>query len=132
MTEYLGDQLIAVTPIAEKKRGRGRPRKTALEPAKTGDNKEDGTLCVKNVNVAERGNITVSDKTDSDIGNQLIESLDFSDGKNSIKILLSKRSNRMYRIQVVLNGDTEIRNSTFTGSTPALAFWKLLKNSLKK
>lgn len=64
--------------------------------------------------------------------NEIVESITFADGPNTLKIVLSKRHNRMYRLQVFLNGDTEIRPSTYTGASMAYNYWNLLKNSLKK
>ena len=64
------------------------------------------------------------------IENAVIESIEFLRGKDTMKIVLLKRHNRMYRIQIFLN-DSEIRPNTYTGASSAMAFWNLLKGSLK-
>ena len=64
------------------------------------------------------------------IENSVIESIEFLRGKDTMKIVLLKRHNRMYRIQIFLN-DSEIRPNTYTGASSAMAFWNLLKGSLK-
>ena len=63
---------------------------------------------------------------------ELIESLDFINGPNKLSIRFSKKHNRMFRIQVFLNDDNEIRPVTYSGATTGMAFWKLLKGVLKQ
>jgi hypothetical protein len=62
--------------------------------------------------------------------NTEIDFLEFEKGKNKLKISLFKKHNRMFRIQIFLNDHTEIRPTTYTGSSMALSFWNLLKESL--
>ena len=62
----------------------------------------------------------------------LIESMDFTNGENKLSIRFSKKNNRMFRIQVFLNDESEIRPVTYNGSSTAYGFWNLLKKSLKK
>jgi hypothetical protein len=62
---------------------------------------------------------------------KLIDSIEFTQGANKLKITLSKKRNRMFRVQIFLNDVTEVRPVTYTGSAPAMTFWKLLKGSLK-
>jgi hypothetical protein len=38
----------------------------------------------------------------------------------------------MFRIQVFLNDQVEIRNVTYTGAKTGYGFWNLLKGALKK
>lgn len=61
-----------------------------------------------------------------------IECLDFHNKDNKLSIKLFKKHNRMFRVQIFLNDSNEIRPMTFTGSSTALSFWKLLKEALKK
>lgn len=63
---------------------------------------------------------------------ETIESLDFKNGENTLSIRFSKRHNRMFRIQVFLNNENEIRPVTYTGASTGYAFWNLLKGALKK
>jgi hypothetical protein len=63
---------------------------------------------------------------------EVIESIDFSNGENILSIRFSKRHNRMFRIQIFLNGENEIRPVTYTGATTGYAFWNLLKGLVKK
>lgn len=63
---------------------------------------------------------------------EAIESLDFKNGENTLSIRFSKRHNRMFRIQVFLNNENEIRPVTYTGAHTGYAFWNLLKGALKK
>lgn len=63
---------------------------------------------------------------------EVIDSIDFYNGKNKLSIRLSKKIlNRGYRIQIFLNDENEIRSSTYNGQGPANSFWKLLKGSIK-
>jgi len=62
----------------------------------------------------------------------LIESMDFTNGENKLSIRFSKKNNRMFRIQIFLNDENEIRPVTYNGSSTAYGFWNLLKKSLKK
>lgn len=75
--------------------------------------------------------LTESDK-DSDQSIKLIESIDFKNGKNTLTIRFSKKLNRMYRVQIFLNDDLEIRPVTYTGSSTGFTVWNLLKGTLKK
>jgi hypothetical protein len=60
-----------------------------------------------------------------------VDSIEFTNGKNTLKIVLSKRHNRMYRVQVYLNSTMEIRPATYTGYAPASTFWGFLKEITK-
>lgn len=60
-----------------------------------------------------------------------VDEMVFSDGKNTLKILLRQKKNRVFRMQVFLNDTQEIRPLTYTGSATAMTFWNLLKGSLK-
>lgn len=62
--------------------------------------------------------------------NQVIDTIEFTKGKDKLTIVLSKRHNRMFRVQVFLNDTTEMRPGTYTGASPAMSFWNLLKGSL--
>jgi hypothetical protein len=60
-----------------------------------------------------------------------VDSIEFVNGKNTLKIVLSKKHNRMYRVQVYLNNTMEIRPATYTGFAPASTFWGFLKEITK-
>lgn len=63
---------------------------------------------------------------------ELIDSLEFKNGENTLTIRFSKKHNRMFRIQVFLNDKSEIRPVTYTGASTGYAFWNLLKGALNK
>jgi len=63
---------------------------------------------------------------------ELIESIEFKNGENILAIRFSKKHNRMFRIQIFLNNETEIRPVTYTGASTGYTFWNLLKGALKK
>lgn len=58
----------------------------------------------------------------------LIDFVDIEDGKNKIRITLTKQKNRMFRMQIYLNG-VEVRPSTFNGTAPAMSYWNLFKKN---
>lgn len=60
----------------------------------------------------------------------LLDCIEVIQDNKHIKITLTKQKNRMVRLQVFLNG-TEIRPSTFTGTSPAQNYWQLLKGICK-
>lgn len=62
----------------------------------------------------------------------VVDQIDFKNGENVLSIKFSKKHNRMFRIQIILNDGTEIRPVTYTGSSSAYNFWHLLKGALKK
>lgn len=64
-------------------------------------------------------------------GLDLIESIQFKNGENTLTINFSKKHNRMFRIQVFLNDKYEVRPVTYTGSSTGYAFWNFLKGALK-
>ena len=101
-----------------------------LEPGKDiviGQNKEEKEMEFETTKSLIRNTPPSKDIVEDDI----VDSLEFTNGSNNLKIVLSKKHNRMYRLQIVLNGETEIRPSTYTGTSPAMTFWKLLKGSVK-
>lgn len=63
---------------------------------------------------------------------EVLDSMEFRNGDNKLSIRFSKRSNRMYRIQIFLNDETEIRPVTYNGSSTGVSFWNLLKGALRK
>lgn len=63
---------------------------------------------------------------------KIIDSVSFLNGKNNLKIVLSQKKNRTFRIQIFLNDTQEIRPITCSGNSTALTFWNLLKGSLKQ
>ena len=63
---------------------------------------------------------------------EIVDSMEFKNGENTLTIRFSRKDNRMYRIQVFLNDDTEIRPVTYSGASTGNSFWKLLKGALKK
>lgn len=80
--------------------------------------------------IVEEKENTTQDKDQKE--SETIESLDFSSGSNKLSIRLTKKHNRMFRVQIFLNdGQLEVRPMTYTGSNTAMAFWNLLKGALK-
>jgi hypothetical protein len=69
---------------------------------------------------------------ENNLDSELIETLEFKNGENTLTIRLLKKMTRMFRIQVMLNEKTEIRPVTYVGSSTAYCFWNMLKDSLKK
>ena len=63
---------------------------------------------------------------------ELMDSIPFKNGKNTLTIKYSKRNNRQFRIQIFLNDECEIRPVTYTGSQTGNAFWGLIKGVMKK
>jgi len=61
----------------------------------------------------------------------LIESVDFIKGKNKISLRLSKRHNRLFRLQIFLNDTMEIRPVTYNGASTAYSYWNVLKEIMK-
>lgn len=72
------------------------------------------------------------EKEDTKKDLELIEKLDFVNGENKLSIIFSKKPNRMYRIQLMLNDEHEVRPVTYSGTSTGMAFWNLLKGVLKK
>ena len=63
----------------------------------------------------------------------MIEQIDFKNGNNTLSLhFKKKKDNRMYRLQIFLNGRYEVRPVTYSGSNTGNAFWNMLKESLTK
>jgi len=76
--------------------------------------------------------ITENTKTENPKqSNEIVDRIQFENGENTLDILLIKLPNRLYRIQIFLNGKTEIRPVTYTGNSAASAYWNLLRDKLK-
>lgn len=63
---------------------------------------------------------------------ELIEKIDFFNESNKLSIIFSKKPNRMYRVQLMLNDEHEVRPVTYSGTSTGTAFWNLLKGVMKK
>lgn len=128
----------------EKPRKRGRPPKYKFINPETMDTsgytlddkktnlikKEDETIISEKI---ELGTISQNEiKKDDTKKFEIIEKIEFKNGENILSIRFSKKNNRMFRIQVFLNDEFEIRPVTYSGSSTGISFWNLLKGSLKK
>jgi hypothetical protein len=71
-------------------------------------------------------------ETESAPDNEQCQSIDFSNGKNTLSVRYRKCSNRQFRIQIFLNDTIEIRPVSYTGSSTGNAFWALIKGVMKK
>jgi len=78
------------------------------------------------------GYVDIPEQVEKSKDLELIDSIEFKNGENTLTIRFSKKHNRMFRIQVFLNETSEIRPVTYTGASTGYAFWNLLKGALKK
>lgn len=83
------------------------------------------------VNVEDSREKRIVQQNNQDSESVPVESIEFKHGKDTLKITLYKKHNRMYRVQIFLNEETEIRPVTYTGASMAFGYWNLLKCSLK-
>ena len=83
-------------------------------------------------NLKEPMNIPQETKEETPKDLELIECIDFINGSNKLSLRFSKKPNRMYRIQVMLNDEHEVRPVTYSGTSTGTTFWNLLKGVLKK
>lgn len=60
-----------------------------------------------------------------------VAQIDFLKEKNTLSIVLRKKKNRAYRVQIFLNNKYEITPSTFWGCSEAFERWNLLKELTK-
>lgn len=60
-----------------------------------------------------------------------MEVIEFKRGKDTLSVRLSKKENRMYRVQIILNGKTEVRPVTYLGAASAYSFWNLFKKEFQ-
>lgn len=63
---------------------------------------------------------------------ETIEEIDFFKGNDRLTIRFSKKHNRMFRIQIFLNNEIEVRPVTYTGARTGYSFWNLLKGAMQK
>lgn len=63
---------------------------------------------------------------------ETIEEVDFLKGNDKLTIRFSKKHNRMFRIQIFLNNEIEVRPVTYTGARTGYSFWNLLKGAMQK
>lgn len=139
---------------AEKAKVRGRPfqkgNKNGNPPSDILDNKRHSTSAtggvVEKQELEQEAGVLgqlcdlVKDTTDTIIQDtieskkelELLESIDFKNGKNTLSLRFSRRFNRMYRVQIFLNNTLEIRPATFSGSATGVSFWNLLKETFNK
>lgn len=135
--------------VASKGKGRGRPRKiTNIEQSSEIELKpyeedflDNGNITQEKLNCAntEAENeykwrvsqkvIAAENKISGE--SDVIDSIDFKNGENTLSIKFIQNYNRTYRIQMFLNDKIEIRNVTYSGNNTANNFWSLLKGNLK-
>ncbi|VVB80753.1 Uncharacterised protein [uncultured archaeon] len=65
------------------------------------------------------------------IEDEVVESIDFMRDKNKLSIKLIKKQNRVFKVQIFLNEELEIRNANYAGMNTATNFWSMLKACLK-
>lgn len=65
----------------------------------------------------------------TDEGN-IIAFFSMSEGKNEVKIILRKQSNRMVKMEFLFN-NINIKPGTFNGISSAMNFWNLFKSMVK-
>lgn len=79
---------------------------------------------------------TISEEVEQDNtcskGLEIVEKMEFTSGRNKLTIRFCKKPNRMYRLQIFLNDELEIRPVTYNGWSLAKGYWTLLKGTLKK
>ncbi len=109
--------------IEEKREKKKIPRKKYEELIKETKKEEEKIPPEKNISPASQLEVVKNSK--------LVEQLEFHNGKNILSIRYSERTNRMFRIQVFLNNEIEIRPMTYVGSSSGNAFWNLLKGAMK-
>lgn len=116
------------TPVQPPETDTGKPREEILDHSGSSGNPETGQIQVN----SETNSFEIEDFGErlEKIKNILIEEIRVNDGKNEIKIELSKKHNRVFKIDVYFN-QCEIRPATYTGRSSAMNYWKLLKG-LKK
>lgn len=73
----------------------------------------------------------ISAENKGSVESDVIDSIDFKNGENTLSIKFIQNYNRTYRIQMFLNDKIEIRNVTYSGNNTANNFWSLLKGNLK-
>jgi hypothetical protein len=128
------EDTIETEEQAPEKRGRGRPK--GQKKVQISVKEQEKARNDKKIEKAAKGiqNTILPSKTNKEyleIGeNEIVESLEFQNGKNKLEIRLSKKDNRNYRIQFFLNNDMELRPNTYNGSAGATTFWHLLKRVL--
>lgn len=83
-------------------------------------------------NEIKKMNIDINEESNKNKENEIIETIDFVNGENKLKIILFKKPNRMFRIQIFLNEITELRPLSFQSYPLAMGYWNLLKKSIKK
>lgn len=84
--------------------------------------------------ISENGSgkiIEVEEKSDDPKKLETVESIEFVREGNKIELRFSKSSNRLFRIQIFLNGQIEIRPVTYTGASTGYSFWNMLKGIMK-
>ena len=77
-------------------------------------------------------NIDINEESNKNTENEEMETIDFVNGENKIKIILYKTPNRMFKVKIFLNEMTEIRPLSFQSHPLAMGYWNLLKKSIKK
>lgn len=63
---------------------------------------------------------------------EIIECLEFMNGKNKLKIEFSKKSQRNFRVKIMLNDEKELKPISFVTKSLAYDSWDMLKRILKK
>ena len=62
---------------------------------------------------------------------EIFDCIEFTKGNHKLKINLSHHVNRVWKLNILIDDEIEIRPSTYAGSKMAKTFWEMLKGSLK-
>jgi hypothetical protein len=63
---------------------------------------------------------------------EIIECLEFVNGKNKLKVQFSKKSQRNFKVKIMLNDEIELKPVSFVTRSAAYDSWDMLKRILKK
>ena len=133
-------QTASVGPLkqemeAPRKRGRPPTRFIKVIP-RTNEEIErsalEETKTVKNIKIKdpEEKEVTKSISHDEGNGEYVVKCFTIKEGKNEVKIVLKKQSNRMVKMEFTIN-DIPMKPTTFNGMGAAMNFWNLLQSAIK-
>ncbi len=67
-----------------------------------------------------------------EIDGEIVEFLEFTNGKNTLKIQLNKRHSRNFKMKIILNDEIEVKPTSYVTKQSANDSWDMLKRVLKK
>lgn len=136
---------MAREDLIERRRGRGRPKGTFARKEVIEGETESKIVVPGGSKECSKGESLIQfelpemplspNTTEKENCGELVDSMDFYSDEaktHKISIRITRMPNRAHKVQIFLDDNIEIRNSSYVSASSGMAYWKMLKNCVRK